>query len=120
VTNIGIDVGSVSTNLVVIDGEGSLIHSIYLRTNSRPIEVVRAGLPEIKEKLADRIQIMAVGTIGSGREMIGEIDHSLLRSKYQYSYWGTIRSVQRFPFSQSSRNRSISQAVRFPLAGSFR
>jgi predicted CoA-substrate-specific enzyme activase len=70
---LGIDIGSVSTNLAVIDAEGSLIHSIYLRTNSRPIEVVSAGLLEIEEKLADKVRIVAVGATGSGREMIGEI-----------------------------------------------
>ena len=68
---IGIDVGSVSTNLAVLDAQGSLIHSIYMRTNSRPIEVVRDGLSQIQEKLADKIRVRGVGTTGSGRDLIG-------------------------------------------------
>ena len=68
---IGIDVGSVSTNLAVLDAQGSLIHSIYMRTNSRPIEVVRNGLSQIQEKLADKIRVRGVGTTGSGRDLIG-------------------------------------------------
>ncbi|HUN87440.1 MAG TPA: acyl-CoA dehydratase activase [Terriglobales bacterium] len=70
---LGIDIGSVSTNLVVINEEGQLLHEIYLRTQGRPIEVVQKGLQEIQELIADRIDIKGVGTTGSGRELIGEL-----------------------------------------------
>jgi predicted CoA-substrate-specific enzyme activase len=70
---LGIDIGSVSTNLVVIDTAGNLLHEIYLRTQGRPIEVVDRGLREIKEILGDRLNILGVGTTGSGRELIGEL-----------------------------------------------
>jgi len=58
---LGIDIGSVSTNLVVIDHEGKLLHEIYLRTQGRPIEVVSAGLKEIEEKFGDRLEVRGVG-----------------------------------------------------------
>ena len=70
---LGIDIGSVSTNLVVINEQGQLLHEIYLRTQGRPIEVVQKGLQEIQELIADRIDIKGVGTTGSGRELIGEL-----------------------------------------------
>lgn len=70
---LGIDIGSVSTNLVVLDKDGQLLHEIYLRTEGRPIEVVTTGLKEIEEKLGDRLDIRGVGTTGSGRELIGEL-----------------------------------------------
>ena len=70
---LGIDIGSVSTNLVVTDADGNLLHEIYLRTQGRPIEVVDAGLREIHELLGDRLDIRGVGTTGSGRELIGEL-----------------------------------------------
>ena len=70
---LGIDIGSVSTNLVVIDREGNLLHEMYLRTHSRPIEVVTAGLREIEEQLGSVLDIRGVGTTGSGRELIGEL-----------------------------------------------
>src|SRR6185369_4857789 len=69
---LGIDIGSVSTNLVVIDEHGNLLHEIYLRTQGRPIEVVQKGLREIEELVSDRLDIRGVGTTGSGRELIGE------------------------------------------------
>ena len=70
---LGIDIGSVSTNLVVIDTAGNLLHEIYLRTQGRPIEVVDRGLREVEEVLGDRLTILGVGTTGSGRELIGEL-----------------------------------------------
>jgi activator of 2-hydroxyglutaryl-CoA dehydratase/predicted nucleotide-binding protein (sugar kinase/HSP70/actin superfamily) len=70
---LGIDIGSVSTNLALIDEDGRLLHGIYLRTAGRPIEVVGDGLREIDELFGSRIEIRGVGTTGSGRELIGEL-----------------------------------------------
>ncbi|MBZ5534834.1 MAG: acyl-CoA dehydratase activase [Acidobacteriia bacterium] len=70
---LGVDIGSVSTNLTLLDDEGNLLKEIYLRTESRPIEVVNNGLREIRGELGDRVDIAGVGTTGSGRELIGEL-----------------------------------------------
>jgi len=70
---LGVDVGSVSTNLVVIDAEGELVHEIYLRTRGRPIAVVSEGLAEIQSLLGERVELRGVGTTGSGRELVGEL-----------------------------------------------
>ncbi|MGA8340853.1 MAG: acyl-CoA dehydratase activase-related protein, partial [Candidatus Sulfotelmatobacter sp.] len=70
---LGIDVGSVSTNLVMIDSAGNLLKEIYVPTAGRPIEVVSAGLRKIKEELGARVNIRGIGTTGSGRELIGEL-----------------------------------------------
>ena len=70
---LGIDIGSVSTNLVVTDAAGNLLKEIYLPTQGRPIEVVDRGLKEIEAELGTRLDIRGVGTTGSGRELIGEL-----------------------------------------------
>jgi predicted CoA-substrate-specific enzyme activase len=70
---LGIDVGSVSTNLAVTDADGNLLKEIYLFTEGRPIEVVDRGLREIEQELGDKLDIRGVGTTGSGRELIGEL-----------------------------------------------
>ena len=70
---LGVDVGSVSTNLVLVDEEGEVIKEIYLRTEARPIEVVGAGLREIRDEVGGRVRVRGVGTTGSGRELIGEL-----------------------------------------------
>jgi predicted CoA-substrate-specific enzyme activase len=70
---LGIDIGSVSTNLAVIDTDRNVLKEIYLRTDGRPIEVVSRGLREIERDLGGKIHICGVGTTGSGRELIGEL-----------------------------------------------
>ncbi len=68
---LGIDIGSVSTNLVVIDTEGKVIKEIYTQTRARPIEVVGERLKEIEQEIGKKIEIKGVGTTGSGRELTG-------------------------------------------------
>ena len=70
---LGIDIGSVSTNLVVLDTEGELVKEIYTNTRSRPIEVVNEGLQEIQAEIGDKIHVCGVGTTGSGRELVGKL-----------------------------------------------
>jgi predicted CoA-substrate-specific enzyme activase len=70
---LGLDVGSVSTNVVAIDTEGRVVTEIYTRTMGRPIEVVTDALREIEDEWGDRIVIRGVGTTGSGRELIGQL-----------------------------------------------
>lgn len=70
---LGIDVGSVSTNVVLIDNDNNIVKEIYVYTEARPIEVVNRCLKQIREELGDRIIVKGVGTTGSGRELIGEL-----------------------------------------------
>ncbi|MCD6364597.1 MAG: CoA activase, partial [Planctomycetes bacterium] len=66
-------VGSVSTNVVVIDGAGGVITEIYTATRGRPIEVVGDALKQIDGEWGCVLNIRGVGTTGSGRELIGEL-----------------------------------------------
>jgi len=70
---LGIDVGSVSTNVVVIDPDGQVIEEIYTRTQGRPIEVVAGALRQIESVWGGKLNLRGVGTTGSGRELIGEL-----------------------------------------------
>jgi predicted CoA-substrate-specific enzyme activase len=69
---LGLDIGSVSTNVVVIDETGAVIHDVYLRTAGRPIEAVQQGLAEVERLWGSRLQIRGAGTTGSGRELVAE------------------------------------------------
>ena len=69
---LGLDIGSVSTNVVVIDEFGTVVHDVYLRTSGRPIEAVQQGLSEVQRLWGNRLEIRGVGTTGSGRELIAE------------------------------------------------
>lgn len=70
---LGVDVGSVSTNLVFINEAGKVLESIYLRTRGRPIATLQRGLKEMKERLPAGASVRGVGATGSGRYLAGVI-----------------------------------------------
>jgi predicted CoA-substrate-specific enzyme activase len=69
---LGIDVGSVTTKLVITDINGNINNKIYLRTQGKPMEAIIKGLSYIKSKgnVKDS-DIIQVGTTGSGRNLAG-------------------------------------------------
>jgi predicted CoA-substrate-specific enzyme activase len=70
---LGIDVGSVSTNLVLLNTEAELIHGIYLPTRGEPLAALNEGLGRIQERFGDRLEILGVGVTGSGRYLASQI-----------------------------------------------
>ncbi len=70
---MGIDVGSVSTNITLIDEQDNVIEKLYLRTEGQPIESIRAGLKDINKRIGTCISICGVGTTGSGRQLAAAI-----------------------------------------------
>ncbi len=69
---LGVDVGSVSTNIVVINEEGQVLTSVYMRTRGQPIKAVQEGLKKIADEV-NGIEIKGVGTTGSARTLSGVI-----------------------------------------------
>ncbi len=69
---LGVDVGSISTNLTVIDREGRLLSKCYLMTAGEPIDAVRRGLKIIGDDVGDMVEIRGVCTTGSGRYLTGD------------------------------------------------
>lgn len=67
---LGIDVGSVSTNIVVISEDYETLETIYLRTQGQPIAAVQEGLRLLMENLTKELRIVGVGTTGSARYLI--------------------------------------------------
>lgn len=63
---LGVDVGSVSTNMVLVDHSGEVVEKLYIRTKGRPMEAVQSCFAMLGRKYHDR-QIQADGTTGSGR-----------------------------------------------------
>jgi predicted CoA-substrate-specific enzyme activase len=68
---LGIDLGSVSTNFIVLSQNGEVLANIYLRTQGNPIQAVKKGLLRTKSELPSNITISGVGTTGSGRQLAG-------------------------------------------------
>lgn len=69
---LGIDIGSISTNVVLVDEKGRLIAKEYLRTGGQPIEAVKRGLREIGQDMGDQINVIGACTTGSARYLIGD------------------------------------------------
>ena len=70
---LGVDVGSVSTNVVVIDKDMRVLSKRYLPTAGRPIEAVKQGLAEVGAEVGSRVKILGAGTTGSGRYLTGDM-----------------------------------------------
>ncbi|MFC1941110.1 acyl-CoA dehydratase activase [Chloroflexota bacterium] len=70
---IGIDVGSVTTKLAVLDKDEELVAYNYLLTQGKPIDMVQQGLVQIKEQLPEDVDICGVATTGSARYLAGVI-----------------------------------------------
>ena len=70
--HLGIDVGSISTNLVLLDESRRVVARRYLLTAGRPLEAVRQGLTEIGGEVGDRVVVRSVGVTGSGRYLTGD------------------------------------------------
>lgn len=69
---MGIDVGSVSTDIVIVDSNINVIESLYLRTKGRPINAIQEGFKILKDKFSNK-DIIGVGTTGSGRQISSSI-----------------------------------------------
>lgn len=73
---LGIDVGSISTKLVLIDEKNQILSSFYFRTEGDPIGAIQKGLKELKNqilKINPDVEIAGVGTTGSARYLAGVI-----------------------------------------------
>ncbi|MDH3401978.1 MAG: acyl-CoA dehydratase activase [Acidobacteriota bacterium] len=68
---LGVDVGSVSTNLALVTVDGRLVDGVYLRTRGRPLEAVREGLAILHGRHRGRILVLGAGATGSGRHLAG-------------------------------------------------
>ena len=70
--HIGIDVGSVSVNLAVIDGRGEVLEEQYLRHQGQPMAVAADAIKWAMEKCgAERITGLAA--TGSGGRAVAEV-----------------------------------------------
>lgn len=79
---LGLDVGSLSTNVVLIDDDNQVIARRYLPTASKPLEAIRRGMLEIFDEVGHKVIVKAAGTTGSGRYLTGDfIGADLIRNE---------------------------------------
>jgi predicted CoA-substrate-specific enzyme activase len=69
---LGLDIGSLSTNVVLIDRMHNVIARRYLPTAGKPLDAIQKGLTEIYEEVGSNIEVIGAGTTGSGRYLTGD------------------------------------------------
>jgi predicted CoA-substrate-specific enzyme activase len=67
---LGVDVGSVSTNVIALTEEGELLSKLYIRSNGDPLGSVQQGLVRLRDSV--RIEVLGVGVTGSGRQLVAQ------------------------------------------------
>ncbi|HHU77643.1 MAG: acyl-CoA dehydratase activase [Caldicoprobacterales bacterium] len=66
---IGLDVGSVSINLILLDEKYHVLEKIYLRTQGKPVAILSQGLEMLRNSIPAGCSIAGAGATGSGREL---------------------------------------------------
>jgi predicted CoA-substrate-specific enzyme activase len=69
---LGIDIGSVSCKFVLMDADGTLLTSVFLRNRGSPIESAKTGMAKLRENIEEsenlhEYAIRCCGTTGSAR-----------------------------------------------------
>lgn len=70
---LGIDVGSVTTKVALVDEKGKYVDGHMLRTAGKPVLAVQNGLKELLKKAFCKYNIQGTGTTGSGRNLAGAL-----------------------------------------------
>ncbi|MDR1657260.1 MAG: acyl-CoA dehydratase activase [Deltaproteobacteria bacterium] len=69
---IGVDVGSVSTNVTLVTPEGRLVARQYLPTAGRPLEAIAIGFAAICPEVNGKANVLGVCCTGSGRYLTAD------------------------------------------------
>jgi predicted CoA-substrate-specific enzyme activase len=72
---MGIDIGSVSLKIALIDEQNNIVEKLWLRNQGSPIDSSKRGISQLKDQLEksglmDKFDITGVGTTGSARYLI--------------------------------------------------
>lgn len=71
---LGVDVGSISTQGVIIDKQNNILASQYIWTQGNPIGAVKELVGLLEEQFDKaKYEIVATGTTGSARKLVGAI-----------------------------------------------
>ena len=66
---LGVDVGSVSTNIVLLRPDNTVKEALYLRTQGRPMQTIQEGIKLLRSKMGNSAEIIGVGATGSARQL---------------------------------------------------
>ncbi len=67
---LGIDCGSTTTKLALVDENNAILYSYYDSNKGNPVEIIRRQLEEIYKRCGSRIKIVSSAVTGYGEELI--------------------------------------------------
>ena len=73
---LGIDVGSTSTKVLLMDDREKVVADIYRSTGGDPIEATRrlfSAVRSLAERRRSEVAVLGVGTTGSGRKLVAHV-----------------------------------------------
>ena len=91
---LGIDIGSVTIKLALIDRAGHFVDSVYRRTQGQPVRALQQGLAELRARLPGKAAIRGVGTTGSARYLAAAIvGGDVIKNEITSQVVATVRTV---------------------------
>ena len=89
---MGVDIGSISTNGVIIDENNQILASSYIWTKGNPIEAVKTLIENLEKEVQTLdIEIVGIGTTGSARKLIGAmLNASVVKNEITAHAVGTL------------------------------
>ncbi len=67
---LGIDVGSTTTKIILLDSNDRIIYQFYNSNNGNPVTIVKEQLEKILTITKDRINIISSAVVGYGEELV--------------------------------------------------
>lgn len=65
---LGVDIGSVSSNFVMMNNQMEVVKKIYRRTLGNPVQAIQTGFADLMDG-CEEVSVKGVGTTGSGRHL---------------------------------------------------
>ncbi len=91
---LGIDIGSVTAKLALVDRAGRFVASVYRRTQGQPVQALQQGLADLRPGLPAEASIGGVGTTGSARYLAAAIaGGDVVKNEITCQVVATARSV---------------------------
>ncbi|MGG7212017.1 acyl-CoA dehydratase activase [Clostridium nigeriense] len=84
---LGIDAGSTTTKLVLIDNDCNILYQYYAHNEGNPVKVIKKQIEYIYENFGNRINIKGSSVTGYGEELIKKafgIDYGLVETLAHY------------------------------------
>lgn len=87
---LGVDSGSTTTKIVVINERGEIIYKYYTHNSGNPIDAVRHGLEKLQERAAEEkveVRISSSCSTGYGEDLIKaafSLDHGMVETMAHY------------------------------------